>query len=711
MHKDTGTLALVTAGDVATELRRLSRDPWFVLPLFAKILCVILVMPEIHATWFVPFVHDFIQSPSVVPWDTFLAAGGDRLAFPYGPVMLLALVPGVALAMAVAWLFGLDLMAAAKLGLNANILLFDLFLLIALIQVFSAKRRHILYFYWLSPIAIYVNYWHGQLDIVPVVFLVTSLLALRQQRFDIAGLLLGASIAAKFSMLIAVPFMAIYLFQNNRLRPYLHQFAIVCGAVVLFTQMPYMLSESARKMVLATPETGKVFDVALRIDDLQIYVLPIIYLLALYVTWRIRRISFDLLIALLGLGFFFVLLLTPASPGWFLWVVPFLVHHQLAAGQLAPILVGGFSILFVSFQLLRSSGAEIAALGIDASAPLNLLPQLADPHLQSLWLTLLSATGVVLALRMAREGIQRNDYYRLSRRPLVIGIAGDSGTGKDTLAEALEGTFGSHSVVRLSGDDYHAWDRQKPMWQVVTHLNPRANNLDEFSADAARLADGKDIIARHYDHTTGRYSKPRRLKGNDVVVVSGLHALHPPALRQRYDIRIFLDMAEDLRRQLKLHRDVHQRGHSADRVLQSIETRGPDAARFIAPQSIHADIVFRLEPTDPDRLESELEAGRLTRLRLHALLRRSLYHDALHRALVGLCGLSVDIRPSDDGSTNEIRIEGDVEAVDIDFAASQFISHGDELFDLSPRFHDGMLGIMQLIVVAQSAQALRERSA
>jgi len=75
----------------------------------------------------------------------------------------------------------------------------------------------------------------------------------------------------------------------------------------------------------------------------------------------------------------------------------------------------------------------------------------------------MTAVGIVLAMRIWHEEVSRNDYFRLSRRPFVIGIAGDSGSRKDTLSKSLEVLFGTHSVATLSGDDYHLWDRQKPI--------------------------------------------------------------------------------------------------------------------------------------------------------------------------------------------------------------------------------------------------------
>ena len=135
------------------------------------------------------------------------------------------------------------------------------------------------------------------------------------------------------------------------------------------------------------------------------------------------------------------------------------------------------------------------------------------------------------------------------------------------------------------------------MWQVMTHLNPRANDLEAFANDLVALSDGKPIQSRHYDHQTGRMSKPFKIKSNDFIFASGLHALYLPILRNCYSLSVYLDIDEDLRRYLKLKRDVEVRGHTRERVLGSFERREPDSAKFIRPQAAHADLLFSLADT------------------------------------------------------------------------------------------------------------------
>src|ERR1700760_3310648 len=96
-------------------------------------------------------------------------------------------------------------------------------------------------------------------------------------------------------------------------------------------------------------------------------------------------------------------------------------------------------------------------------------------------LTLMVAAGLAMTVQLVRNGIFQSRFRIATRRPLAIGIGGDSGAGKDTLVDSIVGMFGRENVAQLSGDDYHFWDRQKPMWRAMTHLNPRANDLDTLA--------------------------------------------------------------------------------------------------------------------------------------------------------------------------------------------------------------------------------------
>jgi Phosphoribulokinase / Uridine kinase family len=187
--------------------------------------------------------------------------------------------------------------------------------------------------------------------------------------------------------------------------------------------------------------------------------------------------------------------------------------------------------------------------------------------------------------------------------------------------------------------------------------------------------------------------------------VSGLHALWLPLLRERYDLAIYLDIDEGLRRAFKVDRDVRARGHSLERVADALAKREPDASQFIRPQARHADLVLSLRPMNLDAAQMGLPL----RFKLMVRAQHGLQEEALVRTLVGLCGLHVDVDLDGDDSTMSLTIEGDSTAEDMVAASHQLFPGLHELLDAEPEWCDGILGVMQLVVMAHVHQALRRR--
>jgi uridine kinase len=242
----------------------------------------------------------------------------------------------------------------------------------------------------------------------------------------------------------------------------------------------------------------------------------------------------------------------------------------------------------------------------------------------------------------------------------------------------------------------------------MTHLNPMANDLERFCNDLVSLTDGKSVLSGRYDHQTGRMSKSARTDSNDFIIVSGLHALYLPILRERCDLKIYLGIDEELRRYFKLKRDVQQRGHNYERVLGSLEKREPDSELFIRPQSNHADLVLSLQPIH-SRIIADLDDKHFPRLKLVVKTKNGFNELSIHRILVGVCGLHVDIVVGNDGADVKMTIEGEVSAANIAMAAAILCPRVLEFLDIPPKWQDGMLGLMQLITLSHISQALTKR--
>lgn len=681
-------------------MKKMLLQPMFMIGLAVRLVLIACMTPLAVTQWYAPFLDVSTSVLTLDPWSLWIAGEGTPVAFPYGYAMWVAFLPMTL----VAKLVGLPLLYAHQL----TILTADFCLLLTLRRLLSDRQRLLLLAYWLSPIAILASYGLGLNDLIPALLLCLSIVFVRQTRLKLAGALLAAAISAKLSMIVALPFFAIYLFNNRVLRKRLSNFLSGFGLSILLLGALFFVSAAGIQMLLGNPEMGKIYQLAIGLaGNVSIYVVPLIYLIMLYLAWRVRRLNFDLFQATTGMAFLLIVLMTPASPGWFVWCLPFLALYQAMSGRIAILLVSIFSAAYVLSTLLVTPLQFANGLEFSLGVALHVPGQLGS-HTASLLHTGMVAIGLVLAIRIWREAISRNDFFRLSRKPFVVGVAGDSGAGKDTFTDAIAGLFGEHSVVKLSGDDYHLWDRQKPMWQVMTHLNPMANDLEGFCNDLVSLTDGKSVLSRHYDHQTGRMSKPFQIDSNDFIIASGLHALYLPILRECYNLKIYLDIDEGLRRHFKLKRDVQQRGHTVERVLGSFQKREPDSERFIRPQSNHADLILSLQPIH-SRILEDLDDKHPLRLKLVVDTRNGFNELSIHRVLVGVCGLHVDIVVGNDGADVKMTIEGEVSAADIAMAAEILCPRVLEFLDIPPKWQDGMLGLMQLITLSHISQALTKR--
>jgi phosphoribulokinase len=182
------------------------------------------------------------------------------------------------------------------------------------------------------------------------------------------------------------------------------------------------------------------------------------------------------------------------------------------------------------------------------------------------------------------------------RRPVMIGIAGDSAAGKTTLARGLVDVLGRERCLSVCLDDYHRYDRSERAVLPFTALHPHANHLDIVEQHLQLLATGRPVLKPVYDHRTGRHARPERIEPAEFVVVEGVLPLHTALSRACFDLTVYLDPPEDVRRRWKVARDTRTRGYTASDVHAELMRREPDAEAFVRPQRGHADIVVSFAP-------------------------------------------------------------------------------------------------------------------
>ncbi len=694
MHQVSRSLGLIWSD--------LLREPIFRIGVAVKLFLIIFLVPEIQQGWFIPFFTNWFENPTLLPWTSHLSSGGDSLAFPYGPIMFMVYLPSTFFGWIIDCILGFQYFVG--LGFRVSLFVADIFILMLILQVFEDQWKKILTFYWLSPLVLFITYWHGQIDLIPVALFIYALVLLKTGKFAISGLVLAFAIAAKHSMVIGVPFILIYLWSHNGVHKELQRYLLFFLSSLLIIEAPLFLVDAFRTMVIENRELDKLYWLFIDMDKgNSVYLVLMVYLLLLYFFWRIRRVNFDLLIAALGVSFSIVILMTPSPPGWYLWLVPILAIHQSRYGTGAVMLVSSFSALFILYHLTYTSGASILFLD-DNWFKLSIFEV---SIFKSIHYTLIVSFGLLIAIQLLRQGIRENDYYRLGNRPVSLGIAGDSGVGKTTFSKGLAAIFGESSIAEVSGDDYHNWDRSSPMWKTMTHLNPKANKLFNLVKDVRSLLNGSPVNARIYNHSTGNFSPSKIRNSRDVILVEGLHALYPKQLIEELDVRIFIKMDEDVRTYLRIKRDVTERGHVEEEVRNEIERRKADGQKYIQPQALRSDILFSLLPINSELIEKNNSIN--SNLKIQATIRNGIYYDDLVRVLIGVCGLQVNIDSIDEKGEVVIEISGDLASEDVNLAVNILIPHMGELFDFSAEFEGGVQGIMQIITLMELDEALKRR--
>ena len=197
----------------------------------------------------------------------------------------------------------------------------------------------------------------------------------------------------------------------------------------------------------------------------------------------------------------------------------------------------------------------------------------------------------------------------------MLAIAGDSASGKTTLTRGIVEALAEGTAGAICVDDYHRYDREERRLPSPTPLDPACNYVNLMEQHLRLVAMGEPILKPVYNHERGTLDRPVLFDPPDHVIVEGLLPLHSRMSRACFDLSVYLDPPEEIRRAWKLRRDTSDRGYSEAQVLADLDKREPDSAAFIRPQRRWADIVVQFAPIAErdERLGDPLSATILLR--------------------------------------------------------------------------------------------------
>jgi phosphoribulokinase len=212
---------------------------------------------------------------------------------------------------------------------------------------------------------------------------------------------------------------------------------------------------------------------------------------------------------------------------------------------------------------------------------------------------------------------------RGGHRPIILGVVGDSAVGKTTLTEGIVNIFGKERVTAICTDDYHRYDRQQRKVLNITPLNPECNYMNIMEQHLQLFRMGEPILKPHYNHNFGTFDPPELVEPREYVVVEGLLPFYTKGMCDSFDVKVYLDPPEDVRRAWKIKRDCTKRNYTEAEVLADLDKREPDSQAFIRPQREFADIIVRFYPP------AETYDGDPTKYNVKLVLRPTLPHPYL----------------------------------------------------------------------------------
>ncbi|MEW6725122.1 MAG: uridine kinase [Bacillota bacterium] len=181
-------------------------------------------------------------------------------------------------------------------------------------------------------------------------------------------------------------------------------------------------------------------------------------------------------------------------------------------------------------------------------------------------------------------------------RPILIGLAGGTGSGKTTVAQAIAANLPGESFTIIEQDSYYRDLSHLPFEDrvLVNFDHPAAFDTELLLDQLDRLADGQPIDKPIYDFKTHtRTDRTERVTPKDIIMVEGILVLEDERLRDRFDIKIYVDTDADVRILRRLLRDIRERGRSMESVIeQYLAVVRPMHLRFVEPSKRYADIII-----------------------------------------------------------------------------------------------------------------------
>ena len=180
--------------------------------------------------------------------------------------------------------------------------------------------------------------------------------------------------------------------------------------------------------------------------------------------------------------------------------------------------------------------------------------------------------------------------------PIILGIAGGTGSGKTTVANVILDRVGAGRIVLLAHDAYYRDLRELPRAQrdIINFDHPDSLETELLVHHLEALRRGEPVEVPIYDFTThARTNLTRHVEPQLVILVEGILVFAERGLRELFDVKIFVDTDPDVRFIRRLQRDIEERGRTVASVIQQYQmTVRPMHLEFVEPSKRYADVII-----------------------------------------------------------------------------------------------------------------------
>lgn len=182
-----------------------------------------------------------------------------------------------------------------------------------------------------------------------------------------------------------------------------------------------------------------------------------------------------------------------------------------------------------------------------------------------------------------------------SKRPIVVGVAGGTGSGKTTIVREILKGLEADDVLLIQHDSYYK-DRSHLPSEERAHINydhPDALETSLLIEHLKQLLLGQTVDIPIYDFVTHtRKLECQKVEPHKVIMVEGILILADPKLRDLFDIKVFVDTDADIRFIRRMERDIAERGRTRESVVdQYMGTVRPMHLEFVEPSKRYADVI------------------------------------------------------------------------------------------------------------------------